>query len=370
MSAQSILRPRSPKRRARRLRMAFAPAGAVSAAPAGSPPHLGFRAEESGRAALLSGSLTTLLHAGVIALLLLFAWMAPDVKDVVIPVTVLKEAPGSREAPAPKALAPRRPAAADLAAAVARTPLPPDAPNPLSPEVFEQAQVARAQVPESFERRQLDAQRLEARKTIDAPRPLDVATLSPTKVSPSELRAPSFQYEGPRAVDTRARVESLSPEAFAAPKPVVRDYRGAANQVVQAPATTAAGPPAPGADTHVSGRWLGGGEGTGGTGTAIGTVRCEESAPVARYYDEMQRRASARWEVPPDAPTDQPVVLRFQLDVSGSVTHVEFVKAASPALGESAVHALRAASPFPPLDDDVRECLSGPLLATFDVPSL
>ena len=125
-----------------------------------------------------------------------------------------------------------------------------------------------------------------------------------------------------------------------------------------------------GADTEIAGRWLAGGDGEGGTGTAVGTVSCRESAFVARYQTKVEERVYARWDVPPNTPPGAEVVLRFRLAPSGSLTSVEFVRAASPALGESAVNAMRTAAPFPPHDANLGDCLTGNLLATFDVPSL
>jgi TonB family protein len=65
----------------------------------------------------------------------------------------------------------------------------------------------------------------------------------------------------------------------------------------------------------------------------------------------------ARWKLPPGVPADQSVKLRFRLDVAGSASAIELVRATSNALGASAIDALRAASPFPPLPDRAR-CLA------------
>ena len=74
--------------------------------------------------------------------------------------------------------------------------------------------------------------------------------------------------------------------------------------------------------------------------------------------------------VPEGVRDNSKVVLRFVLDASGAATRIDFVGDAPPVLGNSAVAALRAASPFPPMDDNVR-CLSGKKLnAIFSVPTL
>ena len=88
------------------------------------------------------------------------------------------------------------------------------------------------------------------------------------------------------------------------------------------------------------------------------------SAFVQRYLAGVKDRTKARWETPEDTPPDQLVKLRFSLDVTGSATHIEYVDGPR-SLAPSVIEALRAAAPFPPMDDNVR-CLSEiRLIATF-----
>jgi hypothetical protein len=64
------------------------------------------------------------------------------------------------------------------------------------------------------------------------------------------------------------------------------------------------------------------------------------------------------------------VSLSFRLDPSGSASEVNFVSADNPAVGASAVEAMRAASPFDQMSDRVR-CLAGDrLTATFTLENL
>ena len=74
--------------------MAMALAGA-------SAPHLGMPEPQSARSALVSGSLSLLAHGVLLGALVIFAWLNPDIVEKVIPVTIVKEAPGSNEEPAP-----------------------------------------------------------------------------------------------------------------------------------------------------------------------------------------------------------------------------------------------------------------------------
>ena len=83
---------------------------------------------------------------------------------------------------------------------------------------------------------------------------------------------------------------------------------------------------------------------------------------------DIHDRVVNHWRLPPGLDANQAVKLRFRLDVAGSATSVSLVEADDNALGASAVDALRAASPFPPMPETVR-CLSDfSLIGTFTNP--
>jgi TonB family protein len=111
--------------------------------------------------------------------------------------------------------------------------------------------------------------------------------------------------------------------------------------------------------------------GTGGTGTGTSVVSksaCFERPSVRAYLVEVKDRTIGRWVLPPGLSSDQTVTLRFNLDAAGSASRVSLVDATDNALGASAVDALRAAAPFPPMPSDAR-CLSQvPIVATFSNP--
>ena len=101
MSSSGRRRRRRPGHRAHHtLRLGVATFD-VAATPAYEAPHLLLAEPDSGRDTFITGTLSALLHAGVIALLILFAWLAPDVIEQVIPVQILHDKPGSNEEPAP-----------------------------------------------------------------------------------------------------------------------------------------------------------------------------------------------------------------------------------------------------------------------------
>jgi TonB family protein len=62
---------------------------------------------------------------------------------------------------------------------------------------------------------------------------------------------------------------------------------------------------------------------------------------------------------------DSRVVLRFQLDVAGSPSRIQIVRADDNALGVSAIDAMRAAAPFPPLPEPARCIADLPITGTF-----
>jgi hypothetical protein len=114
--------------------------------------------------------------------------------------------------------------------------------------------------------------------------------------------------------------------------------------------------------------------GTGdGNGTGAGNVPLEDcmARPEVRAYMERVRtRMLDRWALPPEVPGNQSVQLRFVLDPAGTASRVELVAAPQARLGQSAVEALRAASPFDHMPDRVRCLAGGPLIGTFRNPSV
>jgi TonB family protein len=90
---------------------------------------------------------------------------------------------------------------------------------------------------------------------------------------------------------------------------------------------------------------------------------------VLQYQEHVKQRMYARWMLPGDAVIGTRVQLRFSLDASGSVMNAELVSNAEPALGQSAVDALRSAAPFSAMNDRVRCLARRTLVGTFIVPS-
>jgi hypothetical protein len=320
-------------------------------------PSLVLRDPESTRDSIISGSITTFVHVAAFGVLFLLAWLAPPVQEL-IQVRIIRELPGSNAEPAParRILKPRR----------QRTPI--AAARHVTPQAVAQPRIAelsaeqvklnelRKAAPQTVQRRQVVSQRTEARAIdtrVHASR-VDLSKIT-TVTAPTDLVAPIVDLDGPRQIDPGAAVKA--PESFAAVpdvKPV--EYTSAAPFQIETDVAPSGDFDA--FDFNTDTGIYAGGDGTGGTGSAMGSVRCLESAHVLRYLDGVRERTEKRWEIPAGAPHDATVRVHFVLDSSGSATRVEFIGDTDPLLGSSTVSALRAASPFPPMDDKVR-CLAG-----------
>jgi TonB family protein len=188
-------------------------------------------------------------------------------------------------------------------------------------------------------------------------------------VSPGDLKAPVVKYEAPRQIAPGEAVELSAPKAFqgyvetgavqyadqsTSSAQLTSDTMGVARQFADVAI-----------DFDPAGGEYSGGGGLGGTAGVPGTVPCMESSYVDEYLRTVKSRTESRWNVPPGVPLGAKVVLRFELDASGSATRVSADGAEHPDFGASAVQALREASPFPAMSDAVR-CLDGKRLnATF-----
>ena len=344
------------------------PVGLATAA-AGGAPQLGMPDPESSRSAWLSGSLSLALHGGVIGGLALFAWLNPDVIEQIIPVQIVRELPGSNEEPAParpKALVPRRAAVAQRASPRRLTQAARPASVAVSSQVIQMADVDLKAAPTELDRRTVTAQRVAVAPTVTAPRVQvsPTALAAPVAVQATTARAPTVLPTRPTVVPTVTTTEAV-PRLVDTAQPTTAAVQSAAGL---SDAQIADGPAGISISTGLSEELLTAGGGTGGTGKAVGVVRCEESLFVQRYYELMRARTQDRWEVPENTPRNASVILTFRLDDSGSASDVASVKSNLPALGASAARALRAASPFPALDANTR-CIAGrELRATFRVP--
>ncbi len=383
MSQQLILRGRRKSRRKsslqHKLRVALTP-GTAGATPAFAYPGYGSGESDDSRRTLVSGSLSALIHLGALGVLLLLASLAPVIDDELIPVQLLRDDGTPEEAaPAPKALAERRsrhyaPAPQTLAPQIVNPRVVAAASPAVHAEALEMGAVGSVAAPTAIDHSTRVVERVSAVNSAARARvaSVDVARVAaPAVRGPTQLDAPVGPSVGPRQVEATDAAPSMGlgslrigdGDGSSVREGVLsrRDVLGSPDGALLVSVDTAIG------DSYL--------RGTGGSGTSVtgGGVSPAERACIARpevaaYMQGIHDRVVERWILPPGLDANRSVKLRFRLDVAGSATSVSLVEADDNALGASAVDALRAASPFPPMPEAVR-CLSDfSLIGTFTNP--
>jgi TonB family protein len=379
MSQQLRFNP--PKRRTnpmatRRLAAAFD--DSVAAAAAADFPGLTLREPEDSRRTWVSGGAAAAVHFGLLGLLVLLASLAPQVVEEIIPVQLMKEQepPRSEEpAPAPKALAERRfpnfaPQVQTVAPQIINPRVIADASPAVRADVLQMDAVSSVVAPTQITRSSVPV--VERVSAVNSPiraraSAVDVRGVAgPAVRGPIKIDAPVGPSVGPRKVAVASSVPSMGTGKLeiGGRGSSVREGVISNRDVVGSPS----GAPLLSIDTAVGDGVL---RGSGGTGTSVMTQsasECLDRPEVRAYLDQVQKRTLDRWILPPGIQADNRVTLRFQLDVAGSAVSVSLVRASNNALGASAVDALNAAAPFPPLPNRVRCLARVPITATFSNP--
>lgn len=349
--------------------------GVVAAGGAAAIPFPGIDVpeDEGARSRWLSTLLAFLIHAGIVGLFVLIAWLTPEeIKEELIPVRILNEPQAEKSDPAP----------ARRVIAERRSPVFRPQAQAVQPQVVNPRVVARAAP-------QVAAQRIEMNAVgpVAAPRQVTRSAVAVEKVStvrsagpaatvsqvdvqaaagpalrgPIEIDAPVGRSAGPRQVTTVGNTIGTGTVRLGEGSSVKEGI--ASNRDVLG---SASGPRLASVNTTVGEGLTDGSGGTGSGGVSFG--ECFDRPEVQEYWTAVERRMYARWVLPPDVPADQTVKLRFELDAAGSARRVDLVPGGDARLGQSAVDALRSAAPFPPMSDQVR-CLAGaPIVGTFRNP--
>jgi hypothetical protein len=329
------------------------------------------------RERLVSGGASLLLHGALILALVLVANVArEEIQEQIIEVTRVTE---TREEPAPRPRAIAESAMRSFAPAPMAV-----APQIVNPTVI-QPRIANVPAPVQV----ADLQQVQAPREITAPTLQPVPQASPL---PSPIALPT---SAPRVVDTSDAPALSGPVDYQAPVGTSSGPRqvvstGDTFGVGDATALGTSSSVQDGIDSNrdVLGGKTGerasvntavganGGRGTGGSGTGLGgdvsQEDCIARSEVKAYIAHIKERMFSRWRQAPTGLADgvYRVSLSFRLDPSGSASEVNFVSADNPAVGASAVEAMRAASPFDQMSDRVR-CLAGDrLTATFTLENL
>jgi hypothetical protein len=112
--------------------------------------------------------------------------------------------------------------------------------------------------------------------------------------------------------------------------------------------------------------------GPGGTGTGLlpdgAGTDCNERPEVQEYLQVLYQRIYSRWTLPYGIENVR-VTLLFAIDVAGSASSIQLVKGDN-AIGASAIDAMRASTPFPPMPERVRCLANKNINATFSSSSV
>lgn len=332
---------------------------------------------EDRRRTVISGSLAFGVHAGAVGLLLLLASLAPVIDEQLIPVQLLKEQPKRDEpAPAPKALAERRsatyaPAVQSIQPQVINPRVIAEAAPSVSAEALQMDAVSSVAAPTQISRSATVVERVSAVNSIVAARAsaVDVKAVGGSVVrGPIQVEGPVGPSVGPRQVAVATGAPTMGTGTLSIGSgSSVKEGVVTGRDVLGSPD----GAPLVSIDTSVGEGNL---RGSGGEGTSVfaggseTSNECLQRTEVQQYLAEVEKRTLSRWVLPPGVKSDQRVTLQFKLDTAGSAMSVSLRKASDNALGASAVDALRAASPFPPMPDRARCLGMVPITATFSNP--
>jgi hypothetical protein len=367
---------RRPRRRtplhSRKLGTAlYAKAG--TAASAESFPGLDLETSTSRRRRFISSGISIALHGGLLAALFIATLLAPEIVEEEIielqraPDEIAKETPAARPRvvqersspvfdPSRMAISPQvfNPVVVQKAAPVVNVPK-------VDLETF-----APVQAPTEIARAepiQIDRANPIASDIRVTTQPIRVEGVAPAVRGPVEHNAPAGITSGPRQVASGDTAGIASASALGSGSSVQdgivsgRDVHGAETGI-RADVNTAVG------QGNIRGS---GGDGNGPGG--ITQADCMARPEVVAYMAGVKKRMYDRWALPADLPGNQSVELAFVLDRAGTSSRVEVVRAQDPRLGQSAVEALRAASPFEQMSDRVRCLANSRLVGTFRNPT-
>ena len=372
MTQQSILRPRSKSKRTRcRVDTAFLQAATVGGVAPDFP--MDFHDPDEGKSKLATGGISTAIHLGIIGLLFLFASLNPEIVDEIIPVMLLREEAPKPPAPARRALAERRkldfaPAMQTVQPQIVNKRVIAEAAPAINAEMLEMDSLNAAAAPTQVKRSAIDVDRVSAIGAVGGYQASKVEVnhaAGPAVRGPTEAVGPVGPSVGPRKVagtdGNTFGTGSLAINQGSSVRDGVltsRDVVGSPTGAVLVSVDTAVG------EGNLSG--------PGGTGTGLlpdgAATDCLKRPEVNSYIQNLQQRIYSRWSLPYGV-KDVRVILRFAIDVAGSASSIQLVRGDN-AIGASAIDAMRASSPFPPMPDRVRCLANKNINATFSSSSV
>jgi TonB family protein len=341
-------------------------------------PGMGLEVSASRAETLKSGTISAALHGALLALLLWLAWMTPAIREEILPVQLIREEPpkpvakreeptpeptpepAAEPAPAPKALAERRsmdfaPQAQAMAPQIVNPTVVAQASPQLNAQKLEMNQVAAVVAPQNISQATVIAERVTAVNSIAVAQTakVDLGTAAaPALRGPANAALPAGPSVGPRQLVASGNTIGTGTAVDMGSGSSVREGIASNRDVLGSPD----GAPLANVATRVGDGFM---RGDGGNGTGSGGGgSCTDRPEVKAYLEEVRQRTRARWVGGNDAAEEQSVTLRFSLDASGSLIKSELAESTGDvALDQSAVEAMRSASPFMPMPDRVR-CLA------------
>jgi hypothetical protein len=376
VASELVIRRRSRRGtplRERRLGAALDAAPPAGVDPSADFPGLDVDPTSSRRGRVLSSGFSLAMHAGLLAALLLAAWLTPveEIEELIELQRVQDEVAKQEPAARPRVVAERASPVFDPAAmAVAPQIVNPVVVQQRAPVVAAQKidveSVAAVTAPTEIARAApVVVEQARAYQSV-APvvtQPLAVEGVAPAVRGPVEHVAPVGIQSGPKQVASGSTAGVADARALGSGSSVKegivsgRDVHGAESGA-RAEVHWAVG----------SGNLRGGGGGDGNGPGGVSLDDCMRRPEVGAYMERVRQRMLDRWALPAEVRGNQLVQLRFVLDPAGTATRVELVSSQDARLGQSAVDALRAASPFDHMPDRVRCLAGGPLVGTFRNP--
>jgi len=92
-----------------------------------------------------------------------------------------------------------------------------------------------------------------------------------------------------------------------------------------------------------------------------------QSPDFAPYLEKIKRRVESAWDYPEGIAGKQQVNLVFVLDLGGKLVQVEVLDSKNAKIDRSALMAMRAASPFPPIPESLKDLAGWPLRIKFTI---
>jgi len=375
-SDEFVVRRRRPRNTPMRTRRFGASAAAGASGGAGAAiefPGIDFEEKTDRKGRVIGAGLAALIHGALLGALILFAAMNPDVREEIIELQLMKEPPAKKTDPAParRVVAERR---SSKFAPQAQA-LKPDVVNPkvvarrsaISADALRVEAPSAVVAPRQVTRARVVTQRVTAVATVGMVDRADVQVAddaaAPT-LREASVNGPTGPSVGPRQIVAKGDSIGTGPSMIIGLGDTSSVRNGIASDRDVLGSST--GPRLANVNTNIGNGLMDGSGGDGRGGVAMGD--CYKLPEVRQYLDAVRVRTLARWQLPPRVQPNQSVALKFKIDPAGSATRVEVVDAADRALGQSAVDALRSASPFPAMAGRVRCLAREPITATFRNP--